>query len=180
MTDGRSQELLEFPQIRTRLAALTAFAPSRRLAEAIEPSSEALVVNRWLDETDEARDILGRRPDLGVGGAHDIITVVLRAKRGGRLSGTELLQVLETLIAAGRLADALRDERPPQLHELGRSIKALPQLRAKLEGAIDPNGEILDSASPALGGLRRAVRVAYERLRTRLESIVHGELGAAL
>ncbi|MEP7379820.1 MAG: endonuclease MutS2, partial [Chloroflexota bacterium] len=178
--DGRSQELLEFPQIRARLAAMTAFAPSRRLAEAVEPSSEALVVKRWLDETDEARDILARRPDLGVGGAHDIRIVVLRAKRGGRLSGTELLQVLETLVAAGRLSDALRDERPPQLHELGRSIKALPQLRAKLEGAIDPNGEILDSASPALGGLRRAVRVAYERLRTRLESIVHGELGAAL
>lgn len=178
--DRRSQELLEFPQIRARLAGLTAFAPSRRLAEALEPSSEALLVRRWLDETDEARDLLARRPDLGVGGAHDISTIVLRAKRGGRLSGAELLQVLETLVAAGRLADALRDERPPQLHELGRSIKALPQLRAKLEGAIDPNGEILDSASPALGGLRRAVRVAYERLRTRLESIVHGELGGAL
>ena len=178
--DRRSQELLEFPQIRARLAGLTAFAPSRRLAEALEPSSEALLVRRWLDETDEARDLLARRPDLGVGGAHDISTIVLRAKRGGRLSGAELLQLLETLVAAGRLADALRDERPPQLHELGRSIKALPQLRAKLEGAIDPNGEILDSASPALGGLRRAVRVAYERLRTRLESIVHGELGGAL
>ncbi|MEA2676577.1 MAG: mismatch repair protein MutS2 [Chloroflexota bacterium] len=180
MTDARSQELLEFPLIRARLAALTAFAPSRRLAEAIEPSSEPLVVKRWLDETDEARDILARRPDLGVGGAHDISTVVLRAKRGGRLSGTELLHVLETLVSAGRLSDALRDERPPQLRELGRSIKPLPQLRARLEAAIDPNGELLDAASPALGGLRRATRVAYERLRSKLETIVHGELGKAL
>src|SRR5512141_1393031 len=127
MTDARSQELLEFPQIRARLAAMTAFAPSRRLAEAIAPSPEPLVVRRWLDETDEARDLLARRPDLGVGGAHDISTIVLRANRGGRLSGPGLLQVLETLVAAGRLSDALRDERPPQLHELGRSIKALPQ-----------------------------------------------------
>jgi DNA mismatch repair protein MutS2 len=178
--DERSQQILEFPSIRARLAALTAFAPSRRLADALEPSAEALVVRRWLDETDEARDILARRPDLGVGGAHDIATPVLRAKRGGRLSGAELLQILETLVAAGRLSDALKDERPPQLHELGRSIKALPQLRARLEGAIDPAGELLDSASPALGGLRRATRVAYERLRTRLETIVHGELGSAL
>ena len=180
VTDARSQELLEFQLIRARLAALTAFAPSRRLAEALSPSSEPLVVRRWLDETDEARDILARRPDLGVGGAHDISTIVLRARRGGRLAGTELLQVLETLVSAGRLSDALRDERPPRLHELGRSIKALPQLRARLESAIDPAGELLDAASPALGGLRRAVRIAYERLRTRLESIVHGELGSAL
>src|SRR5688500_7152363 len=67
MTDARSQELLEFPGIRARLAALTAFAPSRRLAEAIEPSSEPLVVKRWLDETDEARDIHARRPTLAWG-----------------------------------------------------------------------------------------------------------------
>ena len=180
MTDARSQELLEFPLIRARLAAHTAFGPSRRLAEALAPSSEPLVVRRLLDETDEASDLLARRPDLGVGGAHDISTVVLRARRGGRLAGTELLEVLETLISAGRLSDALRDERPPRLHELGRSIKSLPQLRARLEGSLDPQGELLDTASPALGGLRRAVRVAYERLRSRLETIVHGEFAAAL
>jgi DNA mismatch repair protein MutS2 len=180
VTDTRSQELLEFPLIRARLAAHTAFAPSRRLAEALAPSSEPLVVRRLLDETDEARDLLSRRPDLGVGGAHDISTIVLRARRGGRLAGTELLEVLETLVAAGRLSDALGDERPPRLHELGRSIKLLPQLRARLEQSLDPQGELLDAASPALGGLRRAVRVAYERLRSRLESIVHGELGGAL
>jgi hypothetical protein len=35
MTDERSQVLLEFPSIRARLAEHTAFAPSRRLAEAM-------------------------------------------------------------------------------------------------------------------------------------------------
>ena len=131
-----------------------------------------------LDETDEARDLLSSRPDVGVGGAHDIGQLVLRARRGGRLDGKELLEILDTLVAAGRLADALRDERPPLLHELGRSIKPLPPLRARLEQSIDPAGELLDGASPALGGLRRAVRVAYERLRTRLETLVHAASSA--
>jgi DNA mismatch repair protein MutS2 len=174
MTDARSQQLLEFPLIRARVAGHTAFAPSRRLAEALEPSSDPVVVKRLLDETDAARDLLQRRPDVGVGGAQDIGQLVLRARRGGRLSGVELLAILETLVAAGRLADVLRDERPPLLHELGRSIKPLPQLRARLEQSLDPGGELLDGASPALGGLRRAVRLAYERLRSRLEQLVHG------
>ena len=165
MTDARSQELLEFPLVRARLAAHTAFAPSRRLAEALTPSSDPIVVKRMLDETDQARDLLARRPDVGVGGAHDIGQLVLRARRGGRLDGNELLEIMDTLVAAGRLSDALRDERPPLLHELGRSIKPLPVLRARLEQSLDPAGVLLDSASPALGGLRRAVRVAYERLR---------------
>ncbi len=181
MTDARSQELLEFPLVRARLAAHTAFAPSRRLAEALAPSSDPVVVKRMLDETDQARDLLLRRPDVGVGGAHDIGQLVLRARRSGRLDGNELLEIMDTLVSAGRLSDALRDERPPLLHELGRSIKPLPVLRNRLEQSLDPAGVLLDSASPALGGLRRAVRVAYERLRTRLETIVHSsDLGAAL
>ena len=171
--DRRSQQILEFPQIRARLAEQTAFAPSRRLAEALMPSSEALVVARMLDETDQARDLVERRPDLGVGGAHDMGPLVMRARRGGRLSGSELLQISETLATAARVGEALRGERPPLLHELGCSIKPVPQLRARLEQSLDPAGELLDSASPALGGLRRAVRIAYERLRSRLETIVH-------
>jgi DNA mismatch repair protein MutS2 len=172
--DPRSQELLEYPLIRARVAGHTAFAPSRRLAEGLEPSPDPIVVKRMLDETDEARDLVSRRPDVGVGGARDIGQLVLRARRRGRLSGTELLEILDTLVAAGRLADVLRNERPPLLHELGRTINPLPQLRARLEQTIDPAGELLDSASPAMGGLRRAVRIAYERLRTRLETLVHG------
>ena len=41
-------------------------------------------------------------------------------------------------------------------------------------------GELLDTASSRLGGLRSAVRVAYDRLRRRLDSLVGSELGGAL
>ncbi len=181
MTDTRSRELLEYPQIRNRVAGYTSFSPSRQLAQQMAPSSDVAVVRRLLDETDQARDLLQRRPDVGIGGARDITMLVGRARRSGRLLGPELLEVLDTLEAATRLADILRGERPPLLHELGRAIKPLPQLRARLESAVDPAGELLDSASPALGGLRRAVRVAYERLRARLETLVHSsDLSGAL
>jgi DNA mismatch repair protein MutS2 len=181
MTDKRSQLVLEYPLVRERLAALAAFGPSRRLAEGLEPSSDPVIVERALDQTDEARALLSSRPDVGVGGAHDIGPQIGRARRGGRLDGGELLGILETLVVAGKMSDALRSERRPLLHELSRQIKPLPQLRARLETSVDNSGELLDSASPALGGLRRAVRVAYERLRSRLEQLVHrSEMSAAL
>src|SRR3954452_12699076 len=148
--DARSQQILEFPQIRERLAGYAAFAPSRRLAEALTPSNDALVVARMLDETDEARDLVARRPDVGVGGAHDIGPLVMRARRGGRLAGTDLLEIADTLATASRVAEALRSERQPLLHELGRSIKPLPQLRARLEQSLDPSSHLLDSTSQAL------------------------------
>ena len=50
-----------------------------------------------------------------------------------------------------------------------------------LQRSFDPTGELLDSASPRLGGLRRAVKIAYERLRARLDQFVHsGELAGSL
>ena len=79
-------------------------------------------------------------------------------------------------MAAGRLADALREVERPLLHALYRSLDPVPALRARLEASVDPAGEVLDTASPALGGLRRSVRVAHERLRSRLEALVHSEL----
>src|SRR3954453_3974780 len=134
-----------------------------------------------LDETDQARDLVERRPDIGVGGAHDIGPLVMRASRGGRLAGTDLLEIADTIVTAARVAEALPSERQPLLHELGRTIKPLPQLRARLEQSLDPSGELLDSASPALGGLTRAARAAYERLRPRLETMVHSsDIGGAL
>lgn len=178
--DARSIELLEFPLVRGRLAAYAGFGPSRHLAERLEPSSDAVLVVRGLSETDEARAFLAERPEAGIGSAHDIGPAIARAARGGRLEGSDLWAITETLIAASRLADALREVERPLLHELYRSISPLPNLRARLEMSVDPSGTILDSASPMLGGLRRAVRLAYERLRSRLETLVHSELGNAL
>jgi DNA mismatch repair protein MutS2 len=178
--DQRSLSLLEFPDIRGRLAATTSFAPSRRLAEALEPSNDPVIVARGLDETDQARALLEDRPGVGIGAAHDIGPAIERAARGGRLEPAQFLEIATTLDAIVRLATLLADERRPLLRELGRELHALPALRSTLARSFDPVGEVLDTASPRLGGLRSAVRVAYERLRRRLDSLVGSELGNAL
>ena len=178
--DQRSLGLLEFPAIRARLAAATSFPPSRRLAEALEPSSDPVVVARGLDETDQARDFLEERPGVGIGAARDIGPAIERAARGGRLEPAQFLEIATTLDATARLATLLADERRPLLRELGRELHALPALRSTLARSFDPVGELLDTASPRLGGLRSAVRVAYDRLRRRLDALVGSELGNAL
>jgi DNA mismatch repair protein MutS2 len=178
--DARSIALLEFPQVRERLAAATSFPPSRRLAEALEPSADPVVVARGLDETDQARALLSERSGVGVGAAHDIGPSVERAARGGRLDPSQFLELADTLDAASRLQTSLADDRRPLLHALARDIHPLPAVRSTLARSFDPVGEILDTASPRLGGLRAAVRVAYDRLRRRLDALVGSELGGAL
>ncbi len=173
--DAKSIALLEFPTVRERLAAATAFGPGRRLAESLEPSPDPVVVARGLDETDQARALLAERSTVGIGAAHDIGPAIERAARGGRLDPARFLEIAETLDAVGRLGVALSDERRPLLRDLGRDLHPLPALRSTLARSFDPVGELLDSASPRLGGLRAAVRVAYDRLRRRLDALVQSE-----
>ncbi|HEY7968869.1 MAG TPA: hypothetical protein VID95_02675, partial [Candidatus Limnocylindrales bacterium] len=178
--DARSVALLEFPLVRERLAEKTSFPPSRRLAESLLPESDPVLVARGLDETDQARDLVSERPGAGVGAAHDIGPAIERAARGGRLDPQQFLELADTLDAAARLQTVLADDRRPLLHELGRELHALPAIRSTLSRSFDPTGELLDTASPRLGGLRSAVRVAYDRLRRRLDALVGSELGGAL
>ena len=173
--DAKSIALLEFPAVRDRLAAATSFPPGRRLAESLQPSDDPVLVARGLDETDQARALLEERSTVGVGSAHDIGPAIERAARGGRLDPAAFLEIAETLDAIARLGTALADERRPLLRELGRELHPLPALRSTLARSFDPVGELLDSASPRLGGLRTAVRVAYDRLRRRLDALVQTE-----
>src|SRR4051794_5518004 len=127
--DHRSLALLEFPLIRARLAAATAFPPSRRLAEALEPTAEPVLVARSLNETDQARALLEERPGVGIGAAHDIGPWVERAARAGRLEPAHFLEIADTLDAAARLATSLADERRSLLRDLGHELHPLPALR---------------------------------------------------
>ena len=179
--DQRSQALLEFPLVRARLAAATGFAPGRRLAESLQPSTDPVVVARGLEETSQTRSFVAEHPGAGIGGSKDIGPWIERAARGGRLDPAHFLDIAVTMEAASRLGDALSGERRPLLRALAREIHSLPSLRNTLQRSFDPTGEVLDTASPRLGGLRRAVRIAYERLRGRLDQFIHsGELAGSL
>jgi DNA mismatch repair protein MutS2 len=179
--DPRSVVILEFPLVRARLAERTSFGPSRRLAEALEPQGDAVLVTRALDETDEARALLEERPGVGIAGARDIGPAIERAARSGRLDAQQFLDLWSTLDAVAALKPNLADARRPLLRDLGRGLHPLPAISSTLARSFDPAGELLDTASPRLGGLRAAVRVAFDRLRRRLDSLVSSaELGGAL
>ncbi|NJD27206.1 MAG: endonuclease MutS2 [Chloroflexi bacterium] len=178
--DQRSIEILEFPLVRARLAERTSFGPSRRLAAALAPESDPVLVARALDETDEARALLMARPGAGVAGARDIGPWIDRAARGGRLDPTHFLEIGATLDAIARLKPILAEVRTPLLRDLGRELHPLPAIASSLARSFDPAGELLDTASARLGGLRAAVRIAFDRLKRRLDTIVGGELAGAL
>jgi DNA mismatch repair protein MutS2 len=183
--DAASLRALEFAAVTEQLAARTAFAPSRELAEGTLPVGDAEHVVLLHDQTDEAVRLLELHPEATIGGARDIRPALARARRGGRLAPADLLDVAGTLHATDQFRRRLARWSGPQLAGVREDLELAPALRERIERSIDPSGEILDSASPALRTARRKMRVAQDRIRERLNAMLRsadlaGAIGDAI
>ena len=111
--DQRSIALLEFPLVRARLAAATSFPPSRRLAEALEPSDRPGRSSRAGSTRPTRRGRCSQdRPGVGIGAAHDIGPAIERAARGGRLEPAQFLEIADDARRDGPAGDLARRRAP--------------------------------------------------------------------
>jgi DNA mismatch repair protein MutS2 len=161
--EAHSEELLELPAIRERLAAETSFAAGWALALALEPSPDVGEVARRAATTAEALDLA----DTGVpslAGAHDVREAARMAERGAPLDADTLVDVMSTAATAAELAAAVRARRgtAPLLAERSDAIQAaeLRELEGALDAALDGRGGLRDSASPELARARRELAAA--------------------
>lgn len=161
----RALYLLEFDQIRQRLAGYARTVLGKELALALEPVGDVLEIGSRLQETGEARLFLDNGGSLEFGPGADLRQYVQRTMLGGVLRGEELNEVRQLAEAAGFSRDALRRrEDLPLLAGMAATIPDLADLEQSIRRAISPAGEILDDASPELRQLRRESRSAYQQL----------------
>jgi DNA mismatch repair protein MutS2 len=183
--DGGTLRALEFAAIVEQLAALTAFAPSRELAQASVPLMDGVHVALLHDQTDEAARLLAEQSQATIGGARDVRQALERARRGGRLAPSDLLDIAETLRATGGFAARLSEWRGTHLASVREELDDAPQLRARIDRTVDEAGEILDSASAELAAVRKRLRTAQDRVRERLNTMLRssalaGVIGEAI
>ncbi|HZB95625.1 MAG TPA: endonuclease MutS2, partial [Herpetosiphonaceae bacterium] len=180
--DQRTLETLEFPKILTRLAEHTSFSASRELALQLRPEDDLAAVIRAQQATTAARNLFDNYPEISIGGARDVRPAVQLAMRGGMLEQLVLLEVAGTLGAMRQLRTALlklSSEVYGPLLDLAVVLPDLPDIEAAIDRSIDPGGEVLDSASPALARIRAEIRIAHSRLMERLQSIISSSQYAA-
>src|SRR5437773_995188 len=167
---------LEYPKIMEKVAREAAFSASKELVKELHPTPNLEEARRRLAFTTEAYQLIELRNDAGVQAAHDIRPQVVRAALEGVLSPHDLLEVLTTAQSAiyvGRLLDKLDADTFPLLSILGGDIPQRPQIVRRIEETVSDEGEILDTASPALRKLRFDIRGANQRLQERLRTLVN-------
>jgi DNA mismatch repair protein MutS2 len=162
---SRTITLLEFDQIRVRLASFARTDLAREKANLLTPSCNLLDIATRQQETAEARQFLDKGGALEFGRPDDLRELVQRAMLDGVIRGEEL-HALQVMMAAARYNrnHLVRQEEMPLLEGIAENFPNLSIIEQAIALAISPAGEILDDASPALRQLRGDSRTAYNQL----------------
>ena len=171
----RSLRVLEFHKIRAELTKYCVSDMGREKCEALAPTNRIADVRRMQQETEEARVVLtylGGTPMIPFA---DVRASLHLAEIGSALSPRALLDIAACLRAARAARDALVTERDntPMLTANASRLSTNRALEQAIGDAILSEEEIADRASSELFTIRRKMRACNERVRERLNGMIH-------
>jgi DNA mismatch repair protein MutS2 len=169
-------ETIEFDSV-LELVAVHAVGPlGAGRVRARRPTDDLGWIRAELDRVGEVAGLFRRGDELRAEPIPDVTDALARLRiEGSVLEGVELAALYKMLLSARTVHADLN--RVSQAAPLTASlIQPLPDkaLERRLEHSIDPDGNLLDSASPKLSAARREVQAARQRLLRRLETLLRG------
>lgn len=166
---------LEFDKVKSMLAAKAATFLGKQAVGTIQIESDFGKVKKLQEETAEALRLLDEGRRFPFGGAYNIVADVKRAELGSVLEAESLLHILTTAQALRAMKEFLdaNSETALTLAEYAQQMQSFSRLEKQIDNAIDEHGEIKDHASPKLNGLRTAIQISKNRVKEKLDSILH-------
>jgi DNA mismatch repair protein MutS2 len=175
MMKERTLRVLEFTRIRELLAEGALTPAGAEKCRQLEPADELTAVQALQAETEEATVILqytGGHPMIAF---PDVKPALVICEKGGSLSAGMLLNVAELLRASRAAQDALVTEREntPILRAKAEGLFVSRSIEKDITDAIISEDEIADRASSELMNIRRHLRGAQDRIRDKLNQMIH-------
>ncbi|MEE1193398.1 MAG: endonuclease MutS2, partial [Phascolarctobacterium sp.] len=166
---------LEFDKVKSLLAAKAGTFLGKQAVGALQIESDFGKVKALQEETAEALRIMDEGKRFPFGGAFNITGDVKRAELGSTLLPEELLHIQTTAEALRSMKEflAANAEIAPALAEYASRMQQFARLEKQISSAIDEHAEIKDNASPKLNGLRTAIQISKNRVKDKLDSILH-------
>ncbi|MBI4496096.1 MAG: Smr/MutS family protein [Deltaproteobacteria bacterium] len=172
--EERALRILEFLSFLDLLKDQASSAVGRALCLSLRPAAQRAEVEERLKDSAEALCWLKEEGEISLSGLQEVRPFLSRARaEGACLSPEELLSIRETLGAARTVKTVLQAAGPrfPRLGRRGEELGEFSRLLGLLHSALDPRGEILDTASPELARLRREIVSTRGRIRRLLEGL---------
>lgn len=175
----KALKVLEYHKIIERLTQYAGSQPGKSLCQQLVPSDDLSEIRRMQKETSDAVSRICRKGNISFSGLSDIRSSLKRLEIGSSLNIEELLRVCKLLEVTARVKSWSRSENReemPQdsLEQMFTDLQPLTPLAAEIRRCIISEEEISDDASPGLRQVRRAIRLANEKIRTQLAGLVNG------
>ncbi len=169
------EQILEFDKIKSEIAKYCTSGLGKSLVERLKPITDIQDIQRLLNIISEMRNIHITDGTLPLGGLYDIRMLLRKAEVSDSVLETdELLIIASTAGVARKVKGFARDfsEKYPLLYEIIQDISVFTNLEEAIYGCIDHEGNILDTASPELFRIRRAIVLLRDKITRQLESIL--------
>lgn len=172
--EKRVLKTLEYDKILTMLKERASCCISRELVDTMEPSGDFDTVERELKLTAEAETLFYKTGRSPVDDFPDMRHCLERMHAALFLSTGELLGIASCLKAARIAKDILAKEvgEESYLYNLAGLLITHRSAEEEINRCIINEDEIFDGASPTLARIRRAMRLANEKVREKLNSII--------
>ena len=175
--DQRTLRVLEYHKIMSMLEEYALSDMGKTLIREIDPSSDISVVKEMQDETSEAHSILTFIGSSPMDIFPDIQTTLHKAKIGSVLSAGELLRVGLVLRLSGRIKEEIAEyphpDNIPIILDMVERLQWHKTLMDEIFRCIESEDRISDYASSHLANIRRRIQRTNEKIKERLNSLIH-------
>lgn len=170
-------EALEFNKIVDILSTYTKTNYAKRILEELKPSLDYDQILKLQAETKEAYQAIVKYSDIPLGGLYDIKSALLRAKSGGVLNESELLDIVNLIDCSNNVIkyfkalDNIKLECPNNMEYVSK-LTIPSVLKTNITLAISSDGKVNDNASRELFMVRRNISSLENRLRAKLNDLL--------
>jgi len=175
LMDEHTLKVLEFDKVREMLSKHCLSEMGKELATSIFPTKDKEIAEKEIRQTTELKEILLYEEKFPLSSMEDIRNSLKRAeKEGAYLEPKELLNIARILNISRSLIKFFKNkkEKYPHTSVLISDLRSFDETLSAINSAIDPSGEIKDSASGKLSDIRHQKKTLRNRILDKLESMI--------
>ncbi len=164
---------LEYPEIILQLTDMALSESGKTLCQALLPETDEGIVNHWLLETTETRNLL-QKGGVPLSNLNGMEKVMEKLGKTTNLTPEELSMLRGMNKNVGRMMRFMTDRLSlaPTVATYAASMDELKVLSEEIDRCILDN-RIDDKASPELSRLRKKIAILSERIRSKLDSLMN-------
>ena len=178
------EQKIGFDKVREKISAKCATQYAARKVAAEQMSRDGAEIMFRLRLTDEMRLICLFEDSFPAGGYLDTKEFLLPLQGEGTTIDLPSLRLLRTSLDTLRRILAFfkdcKDDLYPMLRQISASVEFEPEIGRRIETILDRTGEVRDSASPALGEIRRSLKAKEGQVSRRINAILGAAKGEGL